>query len=107
MPLADFWGASVDRSVAGRVTVSLIGVSASGTTDLEAAKNLVTGLQSVAETSDDPLWQKRCAYAIAAWKVAEYTKLRNASSGATRTKYTTKLNTWQAILPVARTEAGE
>lgn len=107
MPLSDFWGAEVDRSVAGQVTVTLLGVTASGATDKEAARNWTDAAWQSGEFSESDLWHRRYFLALCAWKVDAYDALWRGSSGALKQRYRTRLDTWQALLPVAKAEAGE
>lgn len=100
MPMSTFWGATVDRSVSGFITLTLEGVSV--TAPVEAGKIskseaialflLMNEYVAIKEVMSGDLWDYRCQYARFAAKVLDYGEKAAALPGNQRAPWTAKQN---------------
>jgi len=98
MPLNTFWGATIDRTVPGQVTLSLEGVvvtvpwdsGKASKSDILAAFLLLNEYLPLKEVLTGDLWDYRCQYARFAWKVLAYNDLAATLPGNQRKPYTDK-----------------
>jgi hypothetical protein len=98
MPLSTFWGATVDRTVANQVTMTLDGVrvtvpwdsTKASKSDILAAFLLLNEYLPFKAILTGNLWDYRCQYARFAWKVLAYNDLAAALPANQRKPYTDK-----------------
>ena len=80
MPLSNFWGATLDRSVTGQITVTLEGVTVTvpwvstkaSKSDILAAAVFTTKYVIDKGVSNQTLWDYRHLYAYYTWKALDY-----------------------------------
>ena len=98
MPLSTFWGATVDRSVQGQLTLTLEGVSVTvpwdatkaTKSDLYALFMLLNDYGPIKEVMSGDLWDYRCQYVRFAWKVNALNDYAGTLPGNQRKPYTDK-----------------
>jgi hypothetical protein len=98
VPLSTFWGATIDRTVPGQVTLTLDGVvvtvpwdsTKASKSDILAAFMLLNEYLPIKEILTGDLWDYRCQYARFAWKVLSYNDLAATLPGNQRKPYTDK-----------------
>lgn len=98
MPLSDFWGGVVDRSVPGQITITINGVSTTvpwdstkaSKSDICAAFQSLNNANAFNEVASETLWDYRAKYARFACKVMDLNDFAATLPGNQRKPYTDK-----------------
>jgi hypothetical protein len=115
MPLNTFWGATIDRSEPGFVTLTLDGVvvrtawdsTKASKSDILAAFLLLNEYVPLKEVLSGDLWDYRCQYARFAWKVLAYGDIAASLPGNQRAPWTAKQNRCATFRDQYKALAGE
>ena len=123
MPASNFWGATINRSVPGQITLTLsdslrpelplvsITVPWDGgkatKSDLRAAWHLIEAAIGPWEIANESLWHWRCQYARMAFKAMDYADVIAALPANQRAPWTAKRNRIITFRDQYRALAGE
>lgn len=123
MPVSNFWGATINRSVPGQITLTLsdparpelppVSITQpwdggkATKSDLRAAWSLIEEAIGPWEIANESLWHWRCQYARMAFKAMDYADAAAAASGQARTRLNEKRTRIIALRDQYRALAGE
>jgi len=115
VPLSTFYGATIDRSVPGQITLALDGVVVTmpwdggkpSKADVKAAFFFLNQYLAQFEFASGSVWDDRCQYARFAWKALEYADIAASLPGNQRKPWTDKAARMATFRDQFRALAGE